>query len=599
MSGLGYIDLAIVAIYLAAMISIGFLSRRLASRGVDAYFLGDRRMRWWMLAASGSSSYWDITGTMWIVSLLCVLGMKAMWHQWIWGFPLPVFFAAFMGRWINRSRVLTAAEWMKTRFGEDAAGQSARSAYAALAVVTVVSFLAYDAVGMGKFGEQYLPFSRHVCAALILGLTGIYIVFGGFRSLVITELVQTVIMSFGAVTIAYLGFRRADLAALGEKLSGSWFSLSIGWKDPNFLETEFFLFGALTIAWVSKGLLLSFGGPEQLYDFQRFLSARDERDASKLGALWGVLHTLRWPMAMGIAVLFLSGFMGVSDTEQVMPAVIKSFLPVGVRGLILAALLAAFMSTFNSTVNAGASYLVVDIYKKYLRPDATQKQLVRAGYVSSLLLIGMGILIGWTATSIHRVFQWIMAALGAGVLLPNFLRWYWWRLNGWGFTAGVATGIFASLIQAIFFGSAPLYIYFPIIAGLGLAASVVVSYLTPPTDEEVLIGFYRTIQPAGLWRPVKNKVKEQNPGFCKEIPFRNDLLNVILGIPWLFSLWVSTMYLVGRKYQTALIWFLTAAVLTVVLYFTWYRPMRKARPHKHGRIDNDKETELIHNEYRR
>jgi SSS family solute:Na+ symporter len=577
MSGLGFVDLGIVTAYLAAMISVGFLSRRLASRGVDAYFLGDRRMRWWMLAASGSSSYWDITGTMWIVSLLCVLGMKAMWHQWIWGFPLPVFFAAFMGRWINRSRVLTAAEWMKTRFGEDAAGQSARSAYAALAVVTVVSFLAYDAVGMGKFGEQYLPFSRHVCAALILGLTGIYIVFGGFRSLVITELVQTVIMSFGAVTIAYLGFRRADLAALGEKLSGSWFSLSVGWKDPNFLETEFFLFGALTIAWVSKGLLLSFGGPEQLYDFQRFLSARDERDASKLGALWGVLHTLRWPMAMGIAVLFLSGFMGVSDTEQVMPAVIRSFLPVGIRGLILAALLAAFMSTFNSTVNAGASYLVVDVYKKYLRPGATQQQLVRAGYVSSLLLIALGILIGWTATSIHRVFQWIMAALGAGVLLPNFLRWYWWRLNGWGFTAGVATGIFASLIQAVFFCSAPLYVYFPVIAGLGLAASVVVSYLTAPTDENVLTEFYRVIQPAGLWRPVEVKVKERHPGFHREIPFRYDLLNVVLGIPWLFSLWVSTMYLVARRYKTALIWFSAAAVLSVILYFTWYRRMKKTR----------------------
>ncbi|MEW5901535.1 MAG: hypothetical protein AB1715_08760, partial [Acidobacteriota bacterium] len=356
MTGLGSLDLLIIVLYLAAMMAIGLLSQRIAARGADSYFLGERRMRWWMLAASGSSSYWDITGTMWIVSLLCVLGMKAMWHQWIWGFPLPVFFAAFMGRWINRSRVMTAAEWMKTRFGEDAAGQSARSAYAALAVVTVVSFLAYDAVGMGKFGEQYLPFSRNVCAALILGVTGAYIIFGGFRSLILTELVQTVIMSVGAVIIAYLGFRHADLSALSAKLSGSWFSLSVPWKDPAFAETEFFLFGALTIAWVSKGLLLCFGGPEQLYDFQRFLSARNEKEASKLGLLWGVLHTLRWPMAMGLAVLFLSGFMGVSDTEQVMPAVIKSALPVGIRGLVLAALLAAFMSTFNSTVNAGASY---------------------------------------------------------------------------------------------------------------------------------------------------------------------------------------------------------------------------------------------------
>jgi Na+/proline symporter len=482
-----------------------------------------------------------------------------------------------MGKWINRSRVLTAAEWMKTRFGEDAAGQSARSAYAALAVVTVVSFLAYDAVGMGKFGEQYLPFSRQVCAALILGLTGIYIVFGGFRSLIITELVQTVIMSFGALIIAYLGFRHVDLGAIAEKFSGSFFSLSIPWKDPALLETEFFLFGALTIAWVSKGLLLCFGGPEQLYDFQRFLSARDERDASKLGALWGVLHTLRWPMAMGIALLFLSGFMGVGDTEQVMPAVIKGFLPVGLRGLILAALLAAFMSTFNSTVNAGASYLVVDIYKRHLHPGATQKQLVRAGRLSSLILILLGIAIGSTATSIHRVFQWIMAALGAGVLLPNFLRWYWWRLNGWGFTAGVAAGILASLVQAIFFGSAPLYIYFPVIAGIGLAASIIVSYLTPPTDERILADFYMTVQPAGLWRPVARRIRELQPDFNKKIPFRNDLLNVVLGIPWLFSLWVGAMYLVGRKNDTALVHFSAAAALSVVLYFTWYKPLKKSK----------------------
>jgi len=579
MSGLESIDLGIVALYLAAMIGIGLLSQKLASRGADSYFLGERRMPWWMLAASGSSSYWDITGTMWIVSLLCVLGMKTMWHQWVWGFPLPVFFAAFMGRWINRSKVMTAAEWMKTRFGEDTAGQSARSAYAALAVITVVAFLAYDAVGMGKFGQQYLPFSRNVCAALILGLTGIYVVFGGFRSLIITELVQTVIMSFGAVVIAYLGFRQVKLGDLATKVSGSWFSLSIPWKDPAFAETEFFLFGALSIAWVSKGLLLCFGGPEQLYDFQRFLSARNERDASKLGLLWGVLHTLRWPMAMGIAVLFLSGFMGVSDTEQVMPAVIKNFLPIGIRGLVLAALLAAFMSTFNSTVNAGASYLVIDFYKKYINREASQKQLVRAGYVSSSVLIIIGILIGATATSIHRIFQWIMAALGAGVLLPNFLRWYWWRLNGWGFTAGVLVGIFASLIQAVFFASTPLYVYFPVIAGIGLAASILVSYLTPATEEKVLLDFFMTIQPAGLWRPVRNKVESLHAGFKRDIPFRHDLLNVAVGIPWLFSLWVAPMYLVSRRYQEAGLFFLAAGALSVVLYFTWYKPLKyeKAR----------------------
>ena len=111
--------------------------------------------------------------------------------------------------------------------------------------------------------------------------------------------------------------------------------------------SEFFLFGALAAAWVSKGMLLCFGGAEQLYDFQRFLSAKDEKDASKLGMLWGVLHTLRWPMAMAIALLFLGGFQGVSDYEHVLPAVIKNVLPAGVRGVVLAALLAALLVVRN------------------------------------------------------------------------------------------------------------------------------------------------------------------------------------------------------------------------------------------------------------
>jgi Na+/proline symporter len=575
MSGLGFIDIFIVAVYILVLVWIGLRVKKRAARGLDAYFLGDRKLPWWMLAMSGSSSYWDITGTMWIVSLICIMGMKAMWHQWIWGWPLPVFFAFFMGKWINKSKVLTAAEWMKTRFGEDSAGSSARSAYAALAIVTVTGFLAYDAVGMGKFGTQFLPFSKGLCSVLILGITGIYIIFGGFHSLIITEVVQTILMSIGAVIIAVIGFAKVDLAALSQKMGGAFFSLSVHWKEPALGETEFFLFGALAIAWIGKGMLLCFGGPEQLYDFQRFLSAKNEKDASKMGLLWGALHTLRWPMAMGIALLFLSGFMGVKDYESVLPAVINQFLPVGVRGLVLAALLAAFMSTFNSTVNAGASYIVVDIYKKFLNPRATQKQLVYAGYVSSFLLIATGIAIGATAQSIHKVFQWIMAALGAGVLLPNFLRWYWWRLNGWGFTAGVLVGIGASLVQAVFFSSAPLYIYFPVIAGIGLVASVIVSFATPSTDENVLLNFYKTIQPAGLWGPVKRQAKKLFPEFKKE-SFRFSLLNVAVGIPWLFSLWVSPMYLVARAYGRAAVFAGVAVILSIVLYFTWYR--REIKP---------------------
>jgi hypothetical protein len=167
-----------------------------------------------------------------------------------------------------------------------------------------------------------------------------------------------------------------------------------------------------------------------------------------------------------------------------------------------------------------------------------------------------------------------MAALGAGVLLPNFLRWYWWRLNGWGFTAGILAGIAASLVQVVAFAQTPLYVYFPVMAAIGLVASVVVSLLTPATDEAILTEFYRTVQPTGLWGPVRRKVEAMDPAFRKE-PFVPVLLNLALGIPWLFSLWVFPMYLVGRQLLLAGVYFGVALVLSVVLYFTWYLPLNR------------------------
>ena len=139
------------------------------------------------------------------------------------------------------------------------------------------------------------------------------------------------------------------------------------------------------------------------------------------------------------------------------------------------------------------------------------------------------------------------------------------------------SGILASFLQALAFPDAPLYIYFPIIAGIGLLMAVVVSYLTPPTNEDVLVNFYMTVQPAGIWEPVVSLVRQRHPGFAKERPFRYDLLNVVLGIPWLFSLWVFPMYLVGQRYEETLIYFCVTAVLSVVLYFTWYKPLKKVK----------------------
>lgn len=575
------VDQIIIVAYLLGLVTVGVWMKRRAGRNLQAYFLGERQLPWWALAMSGSSSYFDITGTMWIVMLFFTLGMKGMWVQWIWGFPITVFYLAYMGKWIRRSGVMTGAEWMRTRFGAGRGGEVARLAYTLYAVLTITAFLAYGAVGMGKFGHVFLPtLSVHHCAAWILSLTGIYVVVGGLIGVVFTEVIQTVILSLGALLIAYLGWAHLDPAALAARVRPDWASLVPTWRLEALANVPEYAgvtaFGALALVWVVKGLLLDLSGPEQLYDFQRFLAVKDSRDACKLGALWGVIHTVRWPMAMALAVLALTQ-LGITDPKQidaetVLPRVISDWLPVGLKGFALAALLSAFLATFSATVNGGASYLVRDLYQKYLRPQAGERELVTASYLASALLIMVGLLVSFQADSIGKVFTWIMGTLGAGVLLPNVLRWYWWRLNGWGYGVATLVGMVLSLLQVFIpsFAAAPLYVTFPLIAGTVLLIAVSVTLCTPPTEGPILGHFYRTVQPAGAWGSVARQIAAEDPHFQRE-PFGRDLLNLGVGLPGLLALYIFPLYLVLHQYPAALLGSLIAAASAGVLTVTWYR----------------------------
>jgi Na+/proline symporter len=544
---------------------------------------------------SGSSSYFDITGTMWIVSTFIVLGLKGMWVHWLWGFPITAFYLAFMGKWIRRSGVLTGAEWMYTRFGRSRAGDTARLSYTLFAILTITALLGYGAIGMGKFGAIFLPFSPFVCAVLILGVTGLYVVAGGFHGIVRVEIVQTIILSAGAIAFAVIGYKHFDSAVFASKVSGNWMNI---WPETRPAElqgvvaggTDYSFFGALVAVWLAKGLLLCFSGPEQLYDFQRFLAARDARDASKLGALWGAIHTVRWPFAMAIAVMAIMGLGNPAldaalkrDPETALPVIISAMLPVGLVGFMLAALLSGFLATFSSTVNGGAAYLVKDVYQRYINPNAAPRTLIRASYLASSLLILTGIVISYLGTSINTAFLWIFGTLAAGILPPNVLRWYWWRLNGWGYAAGVLGGMALSLGQAVadnslFSSPLPLYVGFPIIAIASTIVTITVTLLTRPADLSTLENFYENVQPAGAWSPIRERVLLRKPQFKRETPFRLEALNTLLALVGICALYVGTLYLILNRHLTAFACFSTTAIMCIALYFTWYKHLPPSAP---------------------
>ena len=574
MAGLDY---GIIVIYLVLVVSAGLIYQLKAKRNEEQYFLGGRKVPWLFLSMSGSVSTFDVTGTMWIVSLFVLIGLRSMWVHWMWGFMMGAFFMTYTGKWVQRSKVFTAAEWMKTRFGDDKAGEMARLAYTILAIIYTIGALGYAFEGIGKFASQFVPLPESVCAMILMGLVALYVIPGGFVSVIVTDVAQTILITIACIVVCVIMFNDSSLAVLATRVPEGWFSMAPEWKISYLQNTPYSLFGVLVIVWVTKGLLLNAGGPAQLFDFQRFLSAPTAADACKIGGMWSVFLLVRWAMTIGIAVVAIVHFQHlITDPEKAMPVVIRNYFPIGIRGMFLGALFSSFMGTFNSVVNAGASYLVKDIYEKYIDTTPTAKRQMIASYTCSALIIIGGVVVGMNARSIADIWNWLMLALGAGVLLPNVLRWYWWRFNGWGFTAGTLAGTLMSLLQSFFWRDAPFHIYFPVIAFSSLVISVVATLITKPVDEKLLVDFYRQVQPGMFWKPVHQKTIARFPDFKKTDLFSLDLFNAFLGMVAIASAYMSVVYIMIHHIWTFAALLLTTLITAGILYFTWYKRLPTA-----------------------
>jgi hypothetical protein len=235
---------------------------------------------------------------------------------------------------------------------------------------------------------------------------------------------------------------------------------------------------------------------------------------------------------------------------------------------MLAGLLAAFMSTFVSTVNSGAAYIVNDIYKRYIRPDAPARRLVTLGYVVSVGVILAGIAFGFFTKSVHNVTEWIVSALVPAFVAPNVLKWHWWRFNGYGFFAGMMAGTLAAVLKP--YVPLPPVFSFMLILGVSFAASLLGCLLTAPEGDEVLRSFYRTVRPWGWWRPVYEKCRAEDPAFEKNRDFWRDWFNIALGLVWQTSMVALPIYLVIQQWGRMWLCLAVFAATSAILKFTWY-----------------------------
>ncbi|MCH2047825.1 MAG: sodium:solute symporter [Trichodesmium sp. ALOHA_ZT_67] len=589
------IDYIIVTIYLLFIVIFGFFIQRKASTGIESYFLGNRNLPWWILGASGMASNTDLAGTMLLTSLVYSLGTKGFFIEIRGGVVLIMaFLMTFMGKWNRRAQVMTIAEWMELRFGKNREGNIARIISAVANIIFAIGTMSYFALGGGKFLGGFLGIDDRVAGILLILLALIYTAVSGFYGVVLTDVFQGILIFVAIIYICFLAFQIVNLPEnfvvsipgteqLQELSLREWSSLFPPIKiDLPGDYSIFNLFGGVMLFYVFK-VFLEGGAGGGGYMIQRYFAAKNDREAGLLSLFWIFLLSFRWPLVTSLAILGIDyGLKNqiISDPELVLPTVIYEYIPAGVKGLLVACFIAAAMSTFDSIINASAAYWVKDIYQAYIKPEANNQQLVNQGRLASVVIVSLGLIFSFNITNINDIWGWLTLGLGTGLFIPLVLRWYWWRFNGYGFAIGTGAGLVGAILtKAVILPFLNLpqlqeYILFLVPSICSFLGCILGTLLTPSTNLEVIDNFYRVTRPFGFWGVVsKNlptniqaKIKREN---------RRDILATFIAIPWQLVLFLMGIILMMKQWDSFGILLLMFILLSIGLYFTWFKHLEK------------------------
>ncbi len=589
---LAVVDALIIAAFLLVIMVAGYALSRAASKGLDDYFLGGKKIPWWILGVSTSSSNFDMSGTMIIVGLVFALGYQGFLVEMRGGVGIALaFIMVFLAKWLRRSRVMTSAQWMRLRFGTDRQGQAAHLLSAVANVALSLGMIIYFCKGGGKFLTYFLPFSEFTCIVAMVSVGLFYTLMSGLYGVVFTDVIQMVVMTLTSIFITAFAFDPMPTVTLPagfmtlDLSTPTYVGGALGGQPPETMEAIFMFFGLSVFLWVLRSTIEGMGGVGGYTD-QRFFAARSEREAGLVALESIVLSAFRWTMiaglvVMGYAILANGGDAAtliLEDPENVLPVVIGEMLPVGITGIVIVGLIAAAMSTFDSTLNAGASYIVKDIYQTYLHPEASERRLVAVSRWATLGLCVAGVGLAAFIPNINVIWSFVTMGLGAGLFVPLFLRWYWPRLNGYGFACGTAAGMIAGItFKAIL--AWPLYASFTGTILVAFSVSVGVSLMTKPTDRDVLVEFWHQINPWGFWSGYIREAQER--GLITEKTKRalarerrTDVIALGFALPFQVALLIAAMAFVFHDWGK----FAVAGAVTLVgalgLYVFWYRNLK-------------------------
>jgi Na+/proline symporter len=522
------LDWLVIVAYLALAFAIGLGFRKRAGKNLTEYFLSGRSLPWWIAGTSMVATTFAADTPLAVTGLVARHGLAGNWFWWAFalGGMITVFVYARLWR---RAEVMTDVELVELRYGGKAAAflRGFRAIYIALlvnaiiigwvtgAMVTVLQQTVFAGQEAGAGGSEW------ILIVVLLGVVGIYATLAGLWGVAVTDFVQFILAMAGSIALAAIAVNHlGGMEAMRAEVVTAFPQGEDAFRYlPNFTATDPWMplgifFVMLFVQWWASwypGAEPGGGG----YVVQRMASAKDERH-SVLATLWFQIahYCVRpWPwLLVAFAALAMYPDLRTMDDPGVgFPSVIRDLAPAGLRGLMLVAFFAAFMSTISTQMNWGASYLVSDFYKRFVRPDASDKHLTRVSRAASILVLAVGSVAAWLmrGTSVDEAWKFL-AALGAGTGAVFMLRWFWWRINAWSEIVAMVASLAGFLVVSRFVEANEYRL--AVVAAFTIAAWLVATYLTRPEREETLRSFYRKVRPGGPgWRPIAASVPETQP----------------------------------------------------------------------------------------
>ncbi len=608
------IDYVIIFAYFATTIGIGLYFRSRASQDIGEYFVSGRSLPWWIAGTSMVATTFAADTPLAVAGLTIQNGLAGNWVWWSFALGGMVTVFVYARLW-RRSGVMTDVELIEMRYAGKPAAilRGSRAVYIALLVnpiiigwVTAAMFDVLDqtilynvgasGVETAIFGEAALTIRPWLIIFGTLVLVGIYGMMSGMWGVAVTDALQFCLAMFGCIALAYLAIAHfggaAELEAkvienFGEGGTAAFDLVPDFTGDNAWLPLHIFLLLLLVQWWATwyPGAEPGGGG----YVVQRMAACKDERH-SLLATLWFQIahYCIRpWPWLI-VALAALAMYPELRQGEVLdpsfnsgigFPMVMRDLSPPGLRGLLTVTFFAAFMSTLSTQMNWGASYLVRDVYQRFLNPNADDQTLGRASRIASLIvLIAGGVAsVLMFKTSVDAAWQ-ILLALGAGTGAVFMLRWFWWRINAW----SEIVSMFGSLV---FFLSVD-----PVAASMGFGPPrpeekmffvavativlwLVVTYMTPPEKDATLDAFYRKIRPGGNgWKPVAVR----NPDVKVDTDLKLSIGGALAATGIVYSVLPGIGNLIFGHYASAATCGVVALIFTVIVGFIVNRLCRES-----------------------